>query len=470
MKFKILTAISTASIIALTGCDKLSDFGGTNNNPNGTTVPSASALLTNVEAGLGSYGFQTRGGLYCQYFSETQYTDVSLYSIPQIDFVGTYTSSLEDLQNIINLKVNNSQTAIAMILKSYILWNLTDQFGAIPYTQALTGGLSAPGYDVQETIYKGLIKDLTDAVAMFDGSLVSGDVIFSGNQDAWKKAANSIRLLMALRLSKVYPGASDYAATEFKNAITAGIITSNSENFVVKYPGGNFQNPIFAVYNGREDYGESATMTDVMSSLGDDRQTVFGGASLTNDEPSNVGMPYGLKRDDAVAFTTANPGWARVFRGSYRTDNAPIYLITASQVALARAEAAQRGWTSENVKSWYQAGITASFLQWGLAGPGDDYFSQSNVNLTAGTELNKIALQRYIATYPDGMQGWAEWRRTGVPVLSPAPDATNDGTIPRRYQYGQGEYSTNPNAIANTGLGDLTPNKDLSSSKVWWDK
>lgn len=469
MKFKIIIALSVATFFA--SCSKLKDFGDTNVNPNGTDVPNAAALLTNVEAGVGSYGFQPRPGLYCQYFSETQYTDVSLYSLPQIDFVDTYTGALEDLQNVIKLNTTNSQTAVAKILKSYILWNLTDQWGDIPYTKALTGGLTAPDYDKQEEVYKGLIQDLKDAAASFDGSVISGDIIFKGSQANWIKVANSLRMLMALRLSRRFPGAGEYAATEFKAALSAtgGIISENASNFMVNYPGGNFQNPIYAIYNGREDYGESKTMTDIMNTLGDDRQDVYGGASITSTESSNIGVPYGYARAFTVDFTTANPTWARVLNAKYRTDNSPIYLVTAAQVALARAEAATRGWTTENAGDLYVQGITFSYEQWGLGAPADSYLTQSAVALGgAGIALNKIALQRYIATYPDGMQGWSEWRRTGVPSLTPAPDATNIGQIPRRYRYGQTENSTNPNAVKKASA-DLDGG-DIETTRIWWDK
>ena len=469
MKFKFITAISAATIL-LSSCNKFKDFGDTNNNPNGTTVPSAAALLTNVEAGVGSYGFQTRPGLYAQYFSETQYTDVSLYSLPQIDFVGTYTGSLEDLQNIISLNTTNSQTAIAKILKAYILWNTTDQFGAIPYTKALTGGLSAPEYDTQEDIYKGLIQDLKDAAAMFDGSLVSGDIIFSGDQAKWIKTANSIRALMALQLSKRYPNAGEYAATEFNAAITApgGVIADNADNFVVKYPGGNFQNPIYAVYNGREDYAESATMTDLMSGLADPRQQAYGGIAIGIVGSSSTGVPYGLKRGTTVDFTTANPGWARVLNAKYRADNSPLYLITAGEISLARAEAAARGWTTENASNLYVDGITSSFAQWDAGTPSSSYLTQSSVALGSGNAIDKIALQLYIASYPNGMQGWNIWRRTGVPSLEPAPDATNNGEIPRRYRYGQTENSTNPAAVQKAAA-DLEGG-DIETTSIWWDK
>ena len=68
---------------------------------------------------------------------------------------------------------------------------------------------------------------------------------------------------MALRLSKVYPTASDYAATQFKAALAdgAGSIATNADNFTLVYPGGNFKNPYYNMYDGRKDYGESETMT-----------------------------------------------------------------------------------------------------------------------------------------------------------------------------------------------------------------
>jgi len=97
---KMLVLTLSAGIL-LTGCKRYSsDFGDTNVNPAATTSPILSALLTNVEAGLGGYGAQTRGGLYCQYFSETQYSDASLYSIPQISFEGEYSGSLMDLKQV----------------------------------------------------------------------------------------------------------------------------------------------------------------------------------------------------------------------------------------------------------------------------------------------------------------------------------------------------------------------------------
>jgi hypothetical protein len=280
-------------------------------------------------------------------------------------------------------------------------------------------------------------------------------------------------MLMALRLSKVYPGATDYAATEFKAALAdgAGSIETNADNFMLNYPGGNFSHPWYNTYNGRKDFGESKTMTDMLGAFGDGRQSVFGSTVLGG--ASTKGVPYGWARAKVEAWTAANSDWAYVFPPSLRQQTSSLVIVGASPVLLARAEAADRGWTTENVTTRYEAGIKASFAQWSLAEPSSAYLSQTGVALTAsaGTagNLKQIATQRYIAMYPDGIQGWSEWRRTGHPVLTPAPDATNSSkAIPRRYTYGTNDLVLTKDeitkAIARINGGDTM------DGRVWWDK
>ncbi|QCR24283.1 SusD/RagB family nutrient-binding outer membrane lipoprotein [Pontibacter sp. SGAir0037] len=461
-------------LVGVSGCELFSDFGDTNVNPAATTEPILSALLTNVGAQMGSYAFQTRPGLYSQYFSQTQYTDESLYSLPQLSFTGNYSGPLQDLQTIINANQSNNMTQVARILQQYIYWTITDRWGDIPYSEALTGVNTAPAYDTQEDVYRGMLSTLADAVNSFDNaSLISGDVIYAGDVASWKRAANSLRMLMALQLSERFPDANGYAATEFKAALnhSAGYISTNAENFDVAYPGGNFPSDYWSLYNGRRDYAESATMTSLMGSLSDLRQNAFGGANdlanqANSNASSNVGVPYGLARANAEAFTGANTNWARILRGDLRTQSSTVYIITAAHVALARAEAANLGWTTENVTDVYNAGIRFSFEQWGITMP-NNYLTQAGVQL--GTDnARKIAIQRYIAFYPDGLQGWNIWRKTGYPELTPAPAATNaGGQIPRRYVYAQSEYATNEAAV-NAAAARLTGG-DTQDARVWWD-
>ena len=453
--------------VMLTSCKRYSsDFGDTNVNPAATTRPILSALLTNVEAGLGGYGAQTRGGLYCQYFSETQYTDASLYSIPQISFEGEYSGSLMDLQNIINVNTSNNMTQVARILKAYIYSTITDRWGDVPYSQALKGA-KTPAFDKQEDVYRGCMKELTEAVAAFNStSAISGDILYGGDASKWKKFANSLRLRLAIQVSKRFTASSAWAATEFRAALgdAAGLISSNADNFAVAYPGGTYRSPWYSLYDGRKDYGESDKMVALVGSLGDARQSAFGS--------STIGVPYGRVRGFVDPWCQANPNWARILSDANRQQASPVVMFPASETFLLRAEAADRGWTTENMAAVYQTGVELSHAQWGLALPGAAYMTQSGVALSspAGTAANlkNIAIQQFIAAYPDGLRGWCIWRRTGFPVLTPAPDAVNaTRQIPRRYTYGTTSYATNTTAVtaAAAAIGG-----DTQDTKVWWDQ
>jgi hypothetical protein len=419
-----------------------------------------------VQAGIGGYGAQTRGGLYCQYFSETQYTDVSLYSLPQLSFEGEYSGSLYDLQNIINTNTSNNMTQVARIMKAYIFSTLTDRWGDIPYSQALTGN-KTPAFDKQEDIYRGCMRELTQAVAAFDNnSAITGDIIYGGSVAKWKRLANTLRLRLAIQVSKRFPAGSAWAGTEFRAALAdaGGTITANADNFSVAYPGGNFRSPWFNLYDGRRDFGQSDVMVGVMSSLGDGRQAAFGSSTL--------GVPYGRVRGFVDPWCQANPNWSRILSESNRQQNGRVALVTAAETHLLRAEAADRGWTTENMGALYQAGVEISFQQWGLAAPAGSYFAQPNVALSSpagtGANIRNIAVQQYIAAYPDGMRGWNIWRRTGFPVLTPAQDATNSSRqIPRRYTYGQTSYASNTAAVtaAAAAIGG-----DTQDTRMWWDQ
>jgi len=478
MKKRYIYAIAGLFILGLGGCKKLEDFGQTNVDPARPTKPIPSALFTNACSAIPT--LSTTGvlvpGYYGQYFSETQYNDASIYSLQQSSFTGSYNGSLYDLQTIINVNESNNLTQAAKIMQQYIFWTITDRWGDVPYSEALNALVNPrPKYDKQEDIYKGMIAALTSANAAFDSSSsIGGDIIYNGSTASWKKLANSLRMMMALQLSKKYPAAGAYAATEFNAALNdpAGYISSNDANFTVTFPGGNFQNPWFVTYNGRKDNAESLTVTSILAGFGDTRQAAFGGSSEQPGQiaTSAIGFPYGLTRSAALAFNEGNITWARILRGDLRTATSPVVMISAAEIALARAEAAQRGWTTESAATAYSAGIDLSFAQWGITTPAN-YKVQAGVALgaAAADNIGKIAIQQYIASYPDGLRAWNIYRRTGFPVLTPAPAAVNASkTIPRRLAYATTEYTSNGDAIA-AAIANL-PGGDTQESRVWWDQ
>jgi hypothetical protein len=340
----------------------------------------------------------------------------------------------------------------------------------VPYSQALSGN-SNPVFDKQSDIYTSMLSELAAAVNQLSitGGAIAGDVIYAGNVTKWKKFANSLRMRLALQLSKKYPNSGQYSAVQFSAALNHvdGFITDNADNFKLSYPGGSFKSPWYNLYNGRSDFGESETMTGLMSSLSDGRQAAFGSSSL--------GVPYGRLRTYIDPWTSNNPTWARILNASYRPEAGTVVVLSAAEVFLARVEAADRGWTSEggSINTLYQQGINASFAQWGLTAPPAGYFTQASVAIpiAPGTAANirNIAIQSFVAGYPDGLRGWNIWRRTGWPVLVPAPDATNTShLIPVRFTYGQTSYGSNTANV--TAAAAALPGGDTPDSKIWWQQ
>ena len=478
--------------ILLGSCNKIQDFGDTNVNPNGSTTVNTGALLTNVISNLGGITSGLVPGAYSQYFAESTYPGNSLYSDPNFSSAGTYSGNLMDCQKIITYNTdpktagiaaangdNGNQIQIAKILKAYHFSYITDRYGDIPYSEAL-GGVTvlSPKYDDQESIYKSMISDLTNAVTALNagGFGIKGDIAYNGDIAKWKKLANSLRILFSLRLSERFPGATEYAGVEFNKAATnaAGYISSNTDNFMVTYPGGNIKNPYFAL-GQTLDNAVSSTFTSILSGLADTRLSVL--------SASPTGVAYGLS---SAAPTNA----ARIFAASYRAENSPFYFVTASHVLLALAEGIEMGWvtgkTTADAQIAYNQGITASFAQWGVTIPagyltgGADYIAGGGVavigspvtvagsSATTSTKLERIRLQQYIAYYPDGTQGWNTWRRTGMPNLKPTINASNSSKqIVRRYTYAPDEYSYNSAQLA-AQIAKMGGNDQ--DKHVWWDK
>ncbi|MEO5984429.1 MAG: SusD/RagB family nutrient-binding outer membrane lipoprotein, partial [Ferruginibacter sp.] len=281
-----------------------------------------------------------------------------------------------------------------------------------------------------------------------------------------------------------------------------GFIMSNSDNAKVNYPGGgSYNNPFFDTYDGRNDYALSKTIGDILTNLGDKRRDAFGS---TNSGTTGTPFPYGLSRSDATGTAVPGPNaYAQILAKSQRTDKSSVVVINAASSLLAHAEGIERGWITGNAKASYDAAITESFSQWGVTGAATVISGAGNYDNGAGggnnigsnafnsvvgqsavttTKIERLFLQRYLAHFPDGIQGWSEWRRScapgtpsprtapaGMPSLVPTRFATNSGGgIPRRYVYGTGESSTNPTQLA-VAVARLSEG-DVAYARVWWDK
>ena len=499
-------AVAAIGILALgiTSCKKVEFEEKYNINPapNVTSFANTSRLLTNalLSAGGGLTIGPSEQAYYVQWLMQSQYPEGANYSTTNVGWGGYYAGPLMDLQTIINYNTgataadgkvtengsNANQIAIARILKAWYFSHVTDRWGDVPYFNALKLNFN-PAYDKQSDIYTDLFKELKAGAAQFDGgAAVKGDILFSGDAAKWKRFANTLRMVLALRLSKANPtqGKAEFALA-FNDA--SGWVNSNDKNIAYMYLNNvNFRSPWNASFETRDDWGVSDVFINWLNGNNDKRLTVY---AQPNSLGQYKGIPYGYNRDQLISWTAAGNDYSRMgtkiigytLTSASRTfisyAPSPGYIFTAAQMWLCVAEANALGWvgTAPEVATSYINGVKASWDQWGITYTPTElnaYLAGSNVNVVglSGSDLLKtIAIQKWVTTYPDGQEGWSEWRRTNFPVLTPSAAALNDSKkIPVRFAYPVNEPTLNGGNY-NVQVASM-PGGDKHDTPVWWDK
>ncbi len=358
-----------------------------------------------------------------------------------------------------------------MVFKS-----VTDLFGNVPFSEGLMPDILLPKYDSQADIYIGMIADVKAARDMINTSAggLNGDVIYYGDMEKWQKFANSFLMSLTMQLSKVYPGAAEFASIEFNNALAhpAGCIETLDQEAIYTYDVQNgYDNPWNWIRSG--DYGVSEEFTTSMRGTGTttSNTTYDNRLDLIARNPSIDGEPYGY----LVYGGTPNRLASVIFDAETR-----LPLLTAAYSWLHRAEAAAKGWTTEDVSTLLTNGIKMSYASMESLydpdgtkdiGDGSAYAAArvADISTAAGGALQVVCEEKWVALFPLGFDAWAEWRRTEIPSLIPATDAFNNGEIPRRYNYPSTEATLNPDGYAE-GVATLDPPTDNNTSRMWWDQ
>jgi hypothetical protein len=477
MRNPILSALAAAAtMVGGAACNGLTDI---NQNPNGPVDVPPPAILGNAIQSVvngvdGVNSLNIRGGgLWVQYYAEIQYRDEDKYIVRSgtSGGWGFYNGPLEDFQRIIDKGVASSTPnweAVGRTMKAYVFSVMTDAMGDLPYSEALKGDtVLAPKYDSQQDIYTASLADLATASQEIDPSGIgfsSGDLLYGGDMNKWRKFANSLRLRLAIHLSNVDPAK---AASEAQAAVAGGVFQSNADNatllFLATSPN---RNPIYNDARGRDDYGLSKTYVDSLLHWNDPRLPVF--AQLNKDtivaNRTYRGLPNGLndgEGDPLFLISRIGAFWRE-------TPNAPMDLLTYSEVLFLEAEAAQRGWIAGDPATLYAGAIRASMDQYGLStAAADAYLAQPNVVYNAGTGLTQIAYQKWVSLFMQGMESWTEVRRTGVPALIPGPHARL-ATIPERLPYDDNELVLNRvNVDAADAAQGFSASNDLTKP-LWF--
>jgi hypothetical protein len=505
--FKILSL--AALMLVATGCDR--NFDEINTDRNVPTKVTPDLLLAGIlRSTINSQVSEAWaiGNIVAQHTAKIQFVNEDRYLWGErAGLWNTLYGSLRNIQNMITFAeatkpVQNNYLGIALILKSWHFALLTDTYGDVPYTQAIkakTDGIFVTDYDPQEVIYDGILADLRRANELLGTSaeVVAGDILYGGGAASimrWRRFANSLRLRYLLRLS----GRRDVSAQMQEivgNSTQFPIFTSNADQAALTYlAAAPNQWPLFETRVGSfDEFRLSQTLGNRLAAMNDPRLAVFARptlASVAAGNPVIVGVPNGLEDTQALSFNGGPQHVSRVgltFACLVCVDAgqpAPVpnaargLVMTFAELQFILAEARQRNLiTTGSAETYYLAGINANFdfyraivpaaYNINLALP-PGYLTQSAVAYT-GTNaelLDKIATQKWIALFFNGLEAWFDWRRTGLPVLRPGPANLNNDRIPVRYLYPMVEAILNGEgrsaAVARQGPDDI-------NTRVWWD-
>lgn len=490
------------------------DFDKINVNPNApTTVPvdyllgQSQLLLTGSASGPASKAWRANFGYAACLIQQMSSIDATFYKGSFYTFLGeinsaffdnSYTYAVKSMVNLIDVAQKDPKyvnvLSMARIIKVMEFSRTTDLYGDIPYFDAGKGfidGNFAPRYDAQQAIYMDMLKELEEAGNAFDANQyipTAADYIYGGDVNKWKRAANTLMLRLAMRIQKADAANAQLWA---KKAIDRGLINSNDETIAVKFANTGAEinsNPnswilgpsgsnVTNIANAGVQWGK--TLIDMMKTRQDPRLPVIAMLKGGNNAASaQRGLPNGTDAVGLAALDEKNLDNYSRPTANVMVISLPWIYMSYAEAQLLKAEAIERNWATGSAKAAFEAGQAAALSQLSVAG-GNITSAQTaayaalNPYPEAGTladKMNAIHTEVYLlsASTFNHIEGWANWRRTGYPVLTPVNYLGNDtnGQIPRRLRYPLSEEGINPNfkdAISRQGV-------DVFMTRIWWDK
>ncbi|MCE6990203.1 SusD/RagB family nutrient-binding outer membrane lipoprotein [Dyadobacter sp. CY323] len=518
-KLRKILSVGSIGLAGFFGAACTDDFDTMNKSKTALVVltPAEYPKLFSHALSQGSYhpSYQTAtnlfADLYAQYFATTTANFQSDRYFTNMSWINSHWNPIY-IQVVPQLKTlfesydpNSAEYSLASIWWVFSFHRVTDYYGPIPYFDAGVPAQSVK-YDAQDVIYDDFFKRLDAAVAILKSKTAEkpfggSDIMYAGDVNKWIKFANTLRLRLALRISKVDPAR---AKKEAEAAVAAGVLTTATDDAMmvrtaVSSADANGLSRIAA-------WGEfrmSATMESILKGYNDPRMAQFfqpafntktyegvrnglSPAQLieplnTNDNNSNIGARW-------VRNTGTGSGWENLL--AVKAD-----IMHAAEAHFLKAEGALNGWNmgTGTAQSFYEEGIRQSMATWGFSGavvetyingttppiaPGDSQNSPAVSNIpvkwgaTPAIQREQIGTQKWLALYPDGCEAWAEFRRSLFPKLyhvvnSVNPDVPNTAFI-RRFPFIDSEKANNK--VAVTDAVKLLNGPDKASTALWWDK
>ncbi|MEY3737871.1 MAG: hypothetical protein RL544_649 [Bacteroidota bacterium] len=480
-------ALAMVGFATLQSCNKKLDDAYL--NPNNPVEGAIEAILPNVinqmtstaapptGGGGGSYGPAAEAvtlGKYIQYWNS--YTTGDTYD--QMGGVFATTSDVTGIvwamhyygigpnaKYIISRGIEQKKWDYVGVAHAIFAWSwltLTEEHGEVILRQAFDTERQQFDYDSQADVYD-TVRVICDKAIEYlnrtDGAVSAANLkygdgyFYGGDVNKWKKFVYAVKARTFAHLSnKAIYTSKNYADSVIKYCDLS--ITSNADNAVQKWVGGNFSgtNNYYGPYrNNIATLRQSAFIANLLT--GANTESPFTGVMdprtpyLINENnngtykgvvpnlgTSGLGTADQPKNFWRAAFSSTS---ATADSGRYIFNNlAPFPLLTASEIMFTKAEAAFRKGNKALALASYKRGIELNFemltseyqsrIPWAnLITPASQaaYLNDPKVVPTDANllTLSHIMLQKYIALYGHGFnETWTDMRRYHYLDLDPA--------------------------------------------------
>ncbi|MET2983699.1 SusD/RagB family nutrient-binding outer membrane lipoprotein [Aureibaculum conchae] len=469
--------IKSVLLLFLTGSiSSCLDYDDLRENPNDPTTVPPSLIFTDLTPGV-TTSF-TDSYIRMQYHLWTPTDGTSTVSFRSGFGGGFGYGTIRNINKMIEEAEASNAPIYKILAKFYTARTyveMTRRMGDVPLTEANQGAeIPRPKYDTSKSVYIQSLnwldeanKELGDFIDANPGFFLDGDVYFNGDLKQWQKLINSYTLRVLISLHKKADDADVNVKGRF-NAIvsdpdTYPILTSLTDNAQLEYRNeDNFKqtyNPDNAVYRPSVNYVK--TYIDMLKNYQDPRLFAVADptqAAIDADPGNEAGVRANFDSYNGADATIAPAdNVTGNLNGEFSKPNEEKYwnfvgqpgvLLSYWEQEFTIAEAAHRGWISNDAKTHYDNAITASMEWYGVAGSDiTAYLTNANSEyITGAAGLTRILEQKYIAFAENsGTESFFNFRRTGVPDLpfSGFNVGDQDPGYPVRWSYPGSELSDN---------------------------
>ncbi|MBC9794717.1 SusD/RagB family nutrient-binding outer membrane lipoprotein [Sinomicrobium weinanense] len=475
MKFRsiyILLFILSLSVIA---CDDYLDI---NENPNGAEIPPLKGLLayTTHQTAVNTYRLGTTTSYYTQYLAspnEASATDIQERVNTDNSWENIYEvmSDAYDIEALATESNSPHYVGVSKVLMAANLGMSIDVWGGVPYSEALAFETLTPAYDNDEALYTTVISLLDEAVSELDkaneGTELDpdSDFIHGGGTEAWIKTAYALKARYLNHLS----GTDKYDPSAVLNALDNAYESNDDDAQVTQF---QTRNPWAQVALSNEQLVLGGWLSEqLIDAMNGTTFDVFDPRLPLITEP----FPVESGGDTITIYRGTVNGAGRIGDGTiqaecylttggfYSSTNAPLILISYSELKFIEAEVNLHEGNSAAAYDAYLAGIRANMEKVGVAA-GDITAYTSDATVAVGTAIttDDIFREKYIAMFLHP-ESWVDARRFDYGykdfTLPENHNSLLNGQFIRRFDYPDTEYLRNRNNVPEVEL--LT--------RIWWD-